>query len=75
MAGYKVTFQLEYTVQAKSEQEAREIALAHASGQAMPGFQRQVGEPRSRLPPPPEWGEFTIMDVVEIGPDERRPRR
>ena len=58
---YKVTYQLECTLVAKNDQEAREIALAYASGQGLPGFQRFVSELKSRPPQPPECtGEWTV---------------
>jgi hypothetical protein len=69
---YKVTFQLECTVRAENQREAHEIAEAFASGQGMPGFQREIRDmPRSRPVPPPECaGQWTIINVAEIGPDD-----
>jgi len=82
MAGtqrYKVTLQRLYTIEisAENELEARTNANLFASGHRAPEFQPQVSEPRSKPIQSSEAidDEWCVVEVVEIGPDERDPRR
>ena len=55
-------------VSVENEQEAREYAMALATGRDMTGaMQRQVSQPKSRPVPRPKWtDEWTIIDITEI---------